>query len=303
MTRLPPLYALQVFAAVAHEKNMSRAAHRLHLTQSAVSRQIAVLEEALGQKVCVRHARGIELTPVGRQLLPSVDNALAELAHAVERIGQRPRELRIKLPPTLAARWFMPRLSGFRRAYPDINLRVSCDDCLSVHFELEDVDAAVIFAREAPRQCDAIELFPERLTAVCGRDAAARIKRPRDLVNEHLIHLSADHSEWRRWLEIAGVSHPDINAGPIFEVIDMAVNLAEQDMGIAIGDARLLMDDLRCRRLVLPFPEWVIDTGYSYWFSCPKGRSKEPSMQALLEWLQTELGAGAEASLRPSAPP
>jgi LysR family glycine cleavage system transcriptional activator len=302
MTRLPPLYALQVFAVVAHEKNMSRAAGRLHLTQSAVSRQIALLEESLGQKVCVRHARGVELTAAGKQLLPSVDKALAELAHAVERIGQRPNELRIKLPPTLAARWFMPRLNGFRRANPEINLRVSCDDCAAVHFELEDMDAAVIFAREAPRHCDAVELFPEQLTVVCGRDAAARINSPHDLVNEQLIHLSADHSDWRRWLEIAGVTHPAVDTGPIFEVIDMAVNLAEQDMGLAIGDPRLLMDDLRCKRLVAPFADWVLETGFSYWFACPRGRYKEAPMQTLVEWMRRELVGGAEQSCHATGP-
>jgi LysR family glycine cleavage system transcriptional activator len=289
MNRLPPLYALQVFAVVARELNMSRAATRLFITQSAVSRQIAQLEDFLGQPVFLRRARGIELTAAGRELLPAVETAFDGLSRAVARLAPRPTRLRIKLPPTLAMRWFLPRLADFQRRQPGIDIRMSTGDSHHARFEQEDLDAAIIYRANATEYKDAMPLFAERLTPVCAPATAARLRTPTDLAGETLIHLSDDHADWRAWLALAGASHPGLDAGPSFEVIDMAVNLAGQGGGVAIADPVLIADDLVCGRVVAPFPAIAIESGSRYWFVTPRNRQGDPQLIALRDWLRGEI--------------
>uniref|UniRef100_UPI0035B3B045 LysR family transcriptional regulator n=1 Tax=Chitinimonas sp. TaxID=1934313 RepID=UPI0035B3B045 len=141
MNRLPPLYSLQVFAVVAREGNMSRAAGRLFLTQSAVSRQIALLEDYLGKPVFARQARGVALTAVGQALLPTVEGAFDAIAKVIAELGPQSTELRIHLPPTLAMRWFLPRLAGYQRLQAGVDVRVTTGHGVGVQLEQLNLDA------------------------------------------------------------------------------------------------------------------------------------------------------------------
>lgn len=302
MKRLPPLDALHVFAIVAREGNMSRAAQVLHVTQSAVSRQVRQLEDYLGEVLFVRQARGIALTAVGRQLLPAVEQAFAGLLHAVEGLCQRPADLKIKLPPTLAIRWFLPRLPAFQGLHPGIEVRMSTASFSRIHFEREDFDAAIVAGNLGPGEGYSEALFAETLVPVCAPALAERLRQPADLAGEALIHLSPDHADWRRWLRQVGMQHPALESGPSFEVIDMAVNVASQGMGVALADPVLIAHDLRSGRLIAPFPALRIQTDYHYWFVCPRGRQHEPALAALHAWLKAEI-ADSLAALTPQPAP
>lgn len=300
MKRLPPLDALHVFAIVAREGSMSRAAEALFVTQSAVSRQIQQLETFLGQPLLLRQARGVALSAAGRQLLPAVESAFEGILRSVEGLAMRPQDLKIKLPPTFAIRWFLPKLAAFQLGHPGIEVRMSTASFSRIHFEREDFDAAIVAGNLGPGEGYSEALFDERLTPVCAPALAARLHQPADLTREALIHLSPDHADWRRWLQQAGLSHPALEAGPSFEVIDMAVNVASQGLGVALADPVLLADDLASGRLIAPFPAQLVSTDYHYWFVCPRGRQQEPALAALLAWLKTEITASL-AALTPQA--
>ncbi|HEY9102518.1 LysR substrate-binding domain-containing protein [Chitinimonas sp.] len=295
MKRLPPLDALHVFSVVARSGSMSRAAEELHVTQSAVSRQVAQLEEFVGQPLFLRQARGIALTVAGSRLLLPVEQAFSEIRRAVDGLSQRPTDLKIKLPPTLALRWFLPRLPDFQRQHPEIEVRMSTSSFSEVAFEREDFDAAIIGCIQPPDDCYCEPLFWEELTPVCAPQLAERLRQPADLAQETLIHLSPDHADWRSWLILAGVRHPQLQAGPSIEVVDMAVNLAAQGHGIAIADPLLIAEDLRCGRLVAPFRQFMLHTNYLYSFACPRSRRQEPAIVALRDWLRREIDLSAAA--------
>lgn len=302
MKRLPPLDALHVFSVVARESSMSRAAEALCVTQSAVSRQIQQLEAFIGQPLLLRQARGVGLTTAGRQLLPAAEAAFAGIRQAVEGLSARPQDIKIKLPPTFAMRWFLPRLADFQAQHPGIEVRMSTASFSRIHFEREDFDAAIVAGNQGPGEGFGERLFSEQLTPVCAPAMAQRLRRPADLAREALIHLSHDHADWRRWLEAAGVSHPALDAGPSFEVIDMAVNVASQGLGVALADPLLLATDLSSGRLIAPFPALRTPTDYQYWFSCPRGRQQEPALQALLSWLHSEIARSLAANAPQRAP-
>lgn len=287
--RLPPLQALQVFCVVAREGNMSRAATTLFVTQSAVSRQIRQLEAHLGIALFERQARGLALTQAGQRLLPAIEAAFAGIVHAVDDLLPRPADLKIKLPPTLALRWFLPRLADFQAAHPDVEVRMSTVSHMQINFARDDFDAAIVFAAAPPTDVHAVALFAESVTPVCSPEVAQRLQVPADLTKESLIHLSSDHSDWRGWLALAQIEHPMLTAGPSFDVMDMAVNVAGQGLGVAIADPVLIADDLLCRRLVTPFPALKLVMPASYWYVWPKSRSTAPAILAMRDWLLVRL--------------
>src|SRR4051812_16273041 len=102
--RLPSLNMLRAFEAAARLRSVTRAAHELSVTQSAVSHQIKGLEEWLGVALVAREGRQLALTPEGAAYLPSLSSAFDLLADATARIGRttRRRTLTVNALPTLA---------------------------------------------------------------------------------------------------------------------------------------------------------------------------------------------------------
>jgi len=110
--KLPPLNALRAFEMAARYQSLTAAAEQLHVTHSAVSRQVSLLEEWLGVAMFERRGRRLRLTDAGRQYLPVVQAAFDSLANATEKLtNQKPRLLRINAAPTLAMHWLLPRLT------------------------------------------------------------------------------------------------------------------------------------------------------------------------------------------------
>src|SRR3546814_15065964 len=110
-----PLNALRAFEATARNGSLTRAAQELLVTQGAVSRHVLQLESWLGVPLCTRMRRGIETTPEGAALAAVLRTAFDQIEAQTRRLRERPVEntLRIKLPPTFAIRWFVPRLARF----------------------------------------------------------------------------------------------------------------------------------------------------------------------------------------------
>src|SRR5215467_2161955 len=142
--RLPPMQALRAFEAAARERSLTRAAESLHLTHGAISHQIKALEAELGVRLVERAGRGIRLTDEGERFANRVRTSLAELSAAMREVTDRanPRQLRVTVMPSFAARWLLPRIGGFLAAHPDIDLDVRANNAL-VDFDREDVDVAI----------------------------------------------------------------------------------------------------------------------------------------------------------------
>ena len=117
--RMPTMSELRAFEAVARHASFTRAGGDLHLTQSAVSRQVASLEEALGARLLHRPAGRIELTGAGADYLAAVRVALAGLDEAATRVRDRGGALsrvHVASAPTFATQWLLPRLKRFHAA-------------------------------------------------------------------------------------------------------------------------------------------------------------------------------------------
>lgn len=149
---------LRVFHAVAEAGSFTHAGDTLNLSQSAVSRQISALEEALQVPLFHRHARGLILTEQGESLNRTVREVFAKLAMTEALLTESKEKPagRLKLTTTVGfgASWLAPRLQSFLEAYPDVSVSLLLDDS---ELDLAMREADVAIRMHAPRQPDLIQ--------------------------------------------------------------------------------------------------------------------------------------------------
>ena len=137
---------LRTFYAVAEAGSFTHAGETLHLSQSAISRQISGLEESLGVSLFHRHARGLVLTEQGELLFKTAKEVFGRLS-MVEGQLQDTREmavgpLQVTAAEFIGATWLVPRLSAFRSRYPDIQLTLLLEDRI-LNLGMREADCAI----------------------------------------------------------------------------------------------------------------------------------------------------------------
>lgn len=290
MKRLPPLPALHTFLITAQCCSFTRAAQQLHITQGAVSRQIAGLEAHLGYRLFQRQARGLSLTREGQDWLPRVQQVFALIEEGVQEIGRRNATLQLKAP-TCVMRWLLPRLMEWQALRPDVPVELTTTVQHGVDFRREGFDAAVVYGAAPNPGVQARKLFDEQLTPVCAPSlltGALPLARLVDLPRHMLLHPSRDAHDWQLWLQAAGAELGFTGPRQHFETLDMAMAMASQGTGVAIGDWALIGDDLRSGRLCMPF-ELKVMTGKGYYLVYPP-KAAAPGLLELLEWLEGRAG-------------
>ena len=288
--RLPPLHALEVFVTAARCGTFSRAAKQMLVTQSAVSRQVQQLEDDLGLALFVRHKLGLRLTPEGEALLPVIEDAFGRVTRICDSLRNAGQVLTLRMPPTLATRWFLPLLPSLRLVMPDVDVRVTTYDAWEPRFEDSSIDAAIIQGRGEWPDVEAIALMPELLTPVCSADLARQLAVPADLAAMPLLHCDPVQA-WARWLNAAGAGHIASHRGQTFDTLELALSAATRGQGVALGDLNLIRESLADGILVAPF-HLVLDQGISYFLIYPAQRAQVPKLRALRAWLTAATSRG-----------
>ncbi|MDX1514041.1 MAG: transcriptional regulator GcvA, partial [Gammaproteobacteria bacterium] len=227
--KLPPLNALRAFEAAARHLSFTRAAEELHVTQAAVSHQVKSLEEYLGIKLFRRFNRSLLLTDEGQAYLPTMTKAFDLMSDATSRLVKKDPAgpLTVSVLPSFAARWLVPRLGRFRRAHPEIDLRIDPATQL-VDFGRGDVDVGIRYGRGEYPGLRSDRLMEEDIFPVCSPallDGEHPLKDPEDLAHHTLLHDDG-HGDWRTWLLAAGVDGVDPTRGPIFTDSSMLIQAA-----------------------------------------------------------------------------
>jgi len=286
MKRLPPLATLHTFLITAQCCNFTRAAEQLCITQGAVSRQIAGLEDHLGYALFQRQARGLSLTAEGQAWLPRIQQVFSLIGEAVEQIGEKRQTLQLKAP-TCVMRWLLPRLLQWQKERPDVPVELTTTVRHGVDFQREAFDAAVVYGPPPDASLACLHLFDEQLTPVCSRpilEGPVPLRDPIDLQQHLLLHPTADERDWKAWLDAADVKLSNVSKGQHFETLDLAMSMASQGTGVAIGDWSLIGDDLSAGRLVMPF-ELKVRTGLGYHLVYPRKPQASGPLQELMGWL------------------
>jgi LysR family glycine cleavage system transcriptional activator len=295
------LGSLRAFEAVARHLNFSAAADELHVTQSAVSRQIKGLEDELGAPLFARGTRFVELTTDGTALLRSVLPWLDRLDASVRQIRQARgrRVVHLNTFPSFASLWLLPQMEAFQREHPDLDIRVSATDRI-VELDEPDLDVALRYCSpdDAPR--DAVRMFGEVLTPVISARLAERIRdgkapplaTPADLAEYTLAEEddnrpSAEFLTWRHWLACQGLPRLQPRRWLYLNFTYQQVQAALAGQGVALARVALVAEQLERGDLVEPFgAAGRIPSPFTYWMLVtPASRSRD-EVKKLCAWVE-----------------
>jgi LysR family glycine cleavage system transcriptional activator len=283
------MQALRAFEAAARTKSLSRAAESLNLTHGAISHQIKSMEADFGVRLVERAGRGIRLTDEGERFASRVRTALSELSDAVREVAERsnPRQLRVSVMPSFAARWLLPRIGRFLAAHPDIDLDVRANFML-VDFRRDDVDAAIRWGGGDYPGTVTEYLMDDHYFVVCSpRLAGGRLpKQPADLAGFTLMR--SDDESWQRWFEAAGLDWPEPTRGPIFNDASHVMQAAVEAQGIALARSSLIGNDLVNGVLVRLF-DITVPAPQKYFLVYPPRVADSPKLLEFRKWLRDEI--------------
>lgn len=303
--RLPPLKAIHYFAVAARHLSFSKAADELHVTHSAISHQIKLLEEFLGIALFRRANRQVMLTDSGQAYLKPVKEAFDKLADASRQLARRETSgpLTVSTLPSFAAKWLVPRLRNFQRDHPDIDVRVQANNRLT-DFAREEIDLALRYGRGNWSELEIVPLMREDLFPVCSPEmikGPRALKRPADLAEATLL-MDYDWATdfWPLWLNRAGVAHIKPNHHLSFNYSNLMIQAAIDGLGVALTPGVLVEDDLAAGRLVKPF-DISVSTEANYYLVAPLGAFERPKLAAFRDWLLREAEATRYRALAPGA--
>lgn len=294
---LPPLQTLRAFESASRLGSFTRAAQDLHVTQGAISRQIRYLEQRLGVRLFIRLDRGVRLTQAGEQFAATVTDSLNQLAQTTAAISGSTRRdtLTIGVTSAIASLWLIPRLTGFRRRDPTLDIRVLASDS-DPERSAPNVDVTIEYKRQRPASPHAIHLFKEQVFPVCSPsylNGRKPLADPGELVDEFLLQLDDSHRSWMNWpewLRDAGVSPLQQGKNLIRINNYMALlQAASVGQGIALGWAHLVSIYLQSGALQPVLSEYAASRG-AFWLICSKPVASGSAIDRLSDWLQSQSG-------------
>lgn len=258
------LNGIRAFVQAEQSGNFARAADRLGLSQSAISKAVARLEDRLGVQLFFRTTRHLSLTDEGRAYYESCVRALAELEAAESALANRKASpsgtLRLNLPDLFGRRWIIPALIALAREYPLLNLEVSFENRV-IDLAEEGFDLSVRIGELA----DSTGLIARRIgvqdLVICGAQSyfASRSvpKTSEDLLEHHCVtHLRHGHDEpWVFLSDKGGFQRINVRGQHRFASFDIIATAVVAGMGIAQLPAWLVADQLRTGELVPVFSD------------------------------------------------
>jgi LysR family transcriptional regulator, glycine cleavage system transcriptional activator len=238
---IPPLQYLLGFEAAARLESFSKAADELGLSASAISHEMRLLEERLGQPLFIRQGRAIWLTDAGRDYQRTVMQSLEQLEGGFRRLEpyRKPGSVVIYCESDFASRWLLPRLDELRRIVP------ACDPWIdtsgkTVDFESLEVSIAIVRARATAANSPTHDLFEDVLVPVASPNLIRKkLQKPEHLLKHRLIHDERPEG-WHEWCEAVGMLHADASAGLDFSDREMALRAAEAGHGMALCTAAFI---------------------------------------------------------------
>lgn len=302
LSRKVPLNALRVFEAVARHGGFSRAAEELGMTQTAVSYQIKLLEEHIGEQLFLRQPRRIVNTETAERMLPSVSKGFEHLGDAMlAAVQPSSQTLEIHSSPTFASHWLARNLGSFQLAWPGTAVRLLRVSKIT-DFNRDPADISIRWG---------VGPWPEHECHLLGRfsyapmlspalaASAGGITEPRHLLRLPII--GAQQDSWQTWFASAGVEPPDLSVHKRHNYIeqDLCANAALAGQGVAILNHIYFAEELASGRLIAPFNHHCSDD-IGIWLVHPASRRNNPKIKAFREWILAAVSADMQRT-EPSA--
>jgi LysR family glycine cleavage system transcriptional activator len=291
------LSCLLAFEAAARRASFAAAAAELNLTPSAVSHQIAKLEELLDVRMFDRSARNIVLTDAGREYMSRVSLALDAIGAATDNARKGVRNaLNMHCAPSFASLWLMPRLADFARRHEGVALSLSASATHS-DFATGQIDVDIRYGRPNWPHLHVQPIFEERIQPLASPAFMARhrIERPEDLLQLPLIQSVVQVVQWIDWFRSRRVPFAPGQYAYSFDRSSMALDAAVQGLGVACDSSSIAAGHLRDGRLRKVFDErWCLKV-QAHFLVCPQRHLQRSEVVDFIEWIR-ENAADAEAA-------
>jgi DNA-binding transcriptional LysR family regulator len=289
--KIPSTLALAAFEAAARHQSFTKAADELAVTQSAVCRQIGVLEEFLGVKLFRRSRRGVALTDAGlaysRKVTARLDDVERDTLELMA-TGGSGGTLELGVVPTFATKWLLPRLPRFLALHPGITVNLS-SRTRPFLFDDTPLDAAIHAGEGIWPGTEGIFLMHEDLVAVCSPGRHVKLAGAADWERQPLLQISTRPYNWRDWFRSQDLDVEGDMAGPRFELFSMVAEAAVHGMGIGLIP-RMLIEDELARGVLVQVTPHVHRSDRSYHLLYPERKVEYAPLQAFRQWLRDETG-------------
>ncbi|MHB2057964.1 LysR family transcriptional regulator [Pseudomonas monsensis] len=285
--KIPSTTALISFEAAARHESFTKAAEELSLTQGAICRQIASLEDFLSVELFRRSRRGVKLTEAGL----SYSRRVATQLDAVERdtlsvMGQQGTNvIELAVVPTFGTQWLLPRLKDFQLKHPEVTVNLT-NRTRPFLFADTDFDAAIYFGDADWSGTESHRLMGENPMPVCspallGKNTHLTADKIADLP---LLQQTTRPYAWRQWFNSQHLNIPRDMTGPRYELFSMLAQAAMHDMGIALIPPFLIQRELAEKRLVIANPN-ALSSIKAYYLMIPERKVESASLKAFRDWL------------------
>ncbi|RWU27019.1 LysR family transcriptional regulator [Pseudomonas alkylphenolica] len=288
--KIPSTTALVCFEAAARHESFTKASQELSLTQGAVCRQIAGLEEFLNVELFRRSRRGVKLTEAGL----SYSRRVATQLDAVERdtlsvMGQQGASvIELAVVPTFGTQWLLPRLKDFQQRHPEVTVNLT-NRTRPFLFADTSFDAAIYFGDADWPGTHSHRLMGENPVPVCSPrllGGAGRLDA-QQIAQLPLLQQTTRPYAWRQWFNSLEMNVARDMTGPRYELFSMLAQAAMHEMGVALIPPFLIQRELAEGRLVVA-NRHALSSIKAYYLMIPERKVESASLRAFRDWLVAE---------------
>jgi LysR family glycine cleavage system transcriptional activator len=292
---LPPLNALRAFEAAARSGSYVAAGEELGVSPAAVSQQVKHLEEFLGKELFRRYNNRIVLTDAGQTIYSGASDALTAISAFTEQVvsGRARSRLVISALPSVTERWMEPMLAAFVHERPNFRFELRVEEDI-VDFAKNDIDLRLAYSVNLYPDMVTVPLLRDEVLPMCSpdyleRNPGARTDFIDQVPDDDLIHTNwgpsfVSHPTWQIWYGGIGIDRPDETRGFRIGKSSLALDLARDGFGVALGQRMMAADDLAAGRLVV-LDERPIPLGHPYCLVYPGSKAKKAGLIDLVDWM------------------
>ncbi|MEP2639996.1 LysR substrate-binding domain-containing protein [Roseobacter sp.] len=284
---LPPTSALRALESFERTGSVTETGRELGVSQSAVSRQLKVLEDYLQTSLFVREKKAIRLTPAAQDYCAEVRAALDKIGTASLRLKANPKggQLNIAMLPAFGVRWLAPKLPDFVEKHPEVTVNLNTV-LRPFDFSKEPFHGAIHFGEQNWPDVHFLKLMTEFVVPVAAPKMGAKLSSAHveDIFALPLLHLDTRPNGWARWAALNG-SAVSPQVGMLFDQFASMIQAAIHGMGVALAPTYLIERELREGQLVELGSMKEVSIG-SYFFVWPKDAPDYQPSVLFCDWMR-----------------
>ncbi|ARR51015.1 LysR family transcriptional regulator [Photobacterium damselae subsp. damselae] len=294
---LENLHQMVILATISHEQNFTRAADRLGISKSQVSKQIRLLEERLGCQLVQRSTRTVVLTEIGlqyaeygQQLLDTVNEAEAMVAGYRNEVKG---VLRIGIAQSFGNHQITPALAEFQQLHPELELEISLFDHRPNLLE-EGFDCWIAIHEHPPEGMVARRLANCHFMVVASPEYIVQHGKPEtpgDLRRHNCITYQSRERKYVNWEFTRDGIHQSIRARGTYRIDNApaVLDATVSGLGIAYLSTYLLTDEIEKGKLIQLLPEWKADLELPIYAVYPRRKYLAPKVRSFIDFMSERM--------------